>query len=81
MGVGQHFADLLLLASKVLGVTFPRLSLLNKSRKLVKRLVFFKVMKVDADADANGDTDADADGDCATDATHIVRSSSTHSPV
>ena len=48
---------------------------------MLQRLVFCKVMKVDAEADGNGDTDADADGDCATDATHIVRSSSTHSPV
>ena len=33
------------------------------------------------DADADGDADAGADGDGDIDATHIVRSSSTHSPV
>ncbi len=35
----------------------------------------------DADADGDADADAEDDGDGDIDATHIVRSSSTHSPV
>ena len=35
----------------------------------------------DVDDDGDGDTHADADAECDTGATHIVRSSSTHSPV
>ena len=35
----------------------------------------------DADADGDADVDGGADGDGDTDATHIVRSSSTHTPV